>query len=280
MPKIAALQISSQSRVADNLATMEVFFKRAQREQVALLVLPENFAFIGANDSDKLAIAENFGDGKIQHKISQLAEKYNLWVIAGTIPIKSLDGQKVKSSCLVFNNEGACIARYDKIHLFDVAISKEELYQESAFISAGDQTVVIETPLGKIGLSICYDLRFPELYRQLTKQGAEIITVPSAFTALTGIAHWEVLLRARAIENLCYIVAADQVGTHANGRETYGHSMIIDPWGKIIAEQAKGTGMIIVDLDMLGLYKIRSQFPCIDHHVLEGKNYDKSFANC
>ena len=279
MPKIAAVQMTSEASIKANLANIEVFFKRAQREQVELLVLPENFAFMGRAEIDKLAVAENFGGGEIQDSISSLAKKYNLWVIAGTIPLRDF-AQKVKSACLVFDHQGYCVARYDKIHLFDVTIDKQELYKESAFVARGNKPVVVDTPIGKIGLTICYDLRFPELYRQLAKEGATIYTVPSAFTATTGIAHWEVLLRARAIENFCYVVAANQGGHHENGRETYGHTMIIEPWGKIIAEQTKGSGMIVSSLDLPRLYRLRSDFPCNEHHILEGNYYDTSTTSC
>ncbi len=177
-------------------------------------------------------------------------------------------GQRVRASTLVYNEEGQCVARYDKIHLFDVNILGQESYQESKTIEPGHQLVVVDTPFGHIGLSICYDLRFPELYRTLIQKHAQIIVVPSAFTAKTGAAHWEVLIKARAIENLCYILAANQGGQHQNGRVTYGHSMVVDPWGNTLGELETGEGMLIVDLDLKKVMRLRHEFPCIAHRVL------------
>ena len=267
MPKVAAVQMISQASLKDNLLQTEQFFRRAKKEQVDLVVFPENFAFMGMSEAAKLAIAENPGEGEIQNKISQLAKKYGLWVIAGTLPLKGLN-KKVRSSCLVYDNQGLCAARYDKIHLFDVQVSEHEAHQESATVLRGEEAVVVDTPIGRIGLAVCYDLRFPELFRQLTQQGAELFTVPSAFTAVTGLAHWEVLLRARAIENLAYVVAPNQGGLHENGRQTYGHSMIIEPWGKILAKLEIGPGMICAEIDLQRLGKLRRQFPSNEHHVL------------
>ncbi|STX47919.1 nitrilase [Legionella hackeliae] len=230
-------------------------------------VLPENFAFMGKQETDKLHKAEKYGSGEIQEHLSRWAKTYNLWVIAGTVPLKGLK-ERAKSSCLVFDDKGMCAARYDKIHLFDVRVSEQEAHQESSTIERGDEIVVVDTPVGRVGLSVCYDLRFPELYRQLVLRGAELFTVPSAFTAVTGAAHWEALLRARAIENLCYVIAPNQGGEHENGRHTYGHSMIIEPWGKVIAEQKAGTGMITAEVDLQRLQQLRRQFPSNDHHVL------------
>ncbi len=232
-----------------------------------MLALPENFAFMGLKETDKLRLAEKYGSGEIQDKISQLAKQYDLWVIAGTLPVQGLDG-KVRSSCLVFDNNGRCTARYDKIHLFDVRVSAQEAHQESLTVERGDEIVVVDTPVGRIGLTVCYDLRFPELYQQLIRRGAELLSVPSAFTAVTGVAHWEVLLRARAIENLAYVIAPNQGGLHENNRQTYGHSMIVEPWGKVIAKQEAGAGMITADIDIQRLQQLRRQFPSNEHHVL------------
>ena len=214
-----------------------------------------------------MRIAEAYGHGEIQLAVAQLAKHYGLWVIAGTIPLRCSDKQ-VHSSCLVYDDKGVCVTRYDKIHLFDVQVSEDEAHQESFTIARGDQLVVVETPIGRVGLSICYDLRFPELYRQLVLKGAEVIAIPSAFTAVTGIAHWSILLRARAIENLCYILAPNQGGVHANGRHTHGHSMIVEPWGKILGEHHSGPGIIVADIDLQRLQQLRRQFPCNEHHVL------------
>ncbi|KTD39283.1 nitrilase [Legionella nautarum] len=267
MPKVAVVQMISSASVKSNLKKVEDFFIDAKGKQADLLVLPENFAFMGMKENDKLAIAENYGEGEIQDRVRQLAKRYDLWAIAGTLSIKA-PNKKVKSSCLVFDNNGLCAARYDKIHLFDVRVSEQEAHQESATVDRGDELVVVDTPVGKVGLSVCYDLRFPELYRQLVQRGAELLSIPSAFTAVTGVAHWEVLLRARAIENLSYVVASNQGGQHENGRQTYGHSMIIEPWGKVVAQQETGEGIITADIDLQRLQQLRQQFPSNEHHVL------------
>lgn len=274
MSRAAVLQMVSSSNVKDNLQWLDPFFSKACEEGAELLVLPENFAFMGQNETDKLVVAEKFGDGEIQLTLKNLAKRYGLWVIAGTIPLKKLT-RRVSASCLVYDNHGVCVARYDKIHLFDVRVSAEELHQESFTIVPGDKLVVVDTPVGRVGLSICYDVRFPELYHQLVLQGAELLAVPAAFTAVTGRAHWDVLLRARAIENLCYVLASNQGGTHTNGRVTYGHSMIVEPWGNVVSEQLNETGIIVADIDLPRLQQLRLQFPCNTHHVLNTKSFSK-----
>lgn len=267
MPQIAAAQMVSSSSIINNLEQVEQFFIAANTMEIDLLVLPENFAFMGKGENDKLKIAEKYLMGEIQEKISYFAKHYGLWVIAGTLPLQGLNN-KVRASCLVFDDKGFCVARYDKIHLFDVVVSDEERYEESATIERGEELVVVDTPIGKIGLTVCYDLRFPELFQYLVYRGAEIITVPSAFTALTGAAHWEPLLRARAIENLSYIVAPNQGGLHENGRQTYGHSMIIDPWGRILSCCEENQGLISTAIDLQELRQLRRRFPTNEHHVL------------
>lgn len=267
MHRVAVLQMVSSPTISENLATLASFLSKAQQEAAELIVLPENFAFMGLKETDKLAIAEAYGHGLIQDTLKQFAKQYNLWIIAGSIFIKS-EKHRVKASCIVYNNKGETVARYDKIHLFDVCVSQEESHQESLTIEPGNQLVVVDTPIGRIGLTVCYDLRFPELYRQLVLKGAELFTVPSAFTNVTGAAHWEALLRARAIENLCYVLASNQGGHHLNGRQTYGHSMIVEPWGKVIGEQQKGPGILFADIDLERLKQLRLQFPCNEHHVL------------
>lgn len=267
MARVALVQMVSSARVIDNLQQTEKLMIQARDNQAELVVLPENFAFMGRNEADKLQIAEVYGQGSIQEKIGELAKRLSLWVVAGTIPIKGT-GSRVRASCLVYDAQGRCAARYDKIHLFDVNVSSQEIYQESLFIERGHDLALVETPVGKIGLTVCYDLRFSELYQQLVFQGAQVFTVPSAFTAATGLAHWEVLLRARAIENLCYVLAANQGGQHENGRTTYGHSVIVDPWGTILNQKERGTGLIIADLDIQRQQELRQNFPCLDHHVL------------
>jgi nitrilase len=267
MGRVALVQMVSSSKIGENLHYIEQVMLQAKEEQVDLIVLPENFAFMGLHEDDKSKIAEIYGQGPIQQKISHLARETGLWVVAGTIPVKSM-GSKVRASCIVYDDKGSNVARYDKIHLFDVRVSEQEAHQESLTIERGDELVVIDTPVGKLGLTVCYDLRFPELYQKLQSKGAQLFTVPSAFTAVTGLAHWEILLRSRAIENLCYVLAPNQGGHHENGRHTYGHSMIIEPWGKILAQKQEGAGIITADIDLQRLQQLRKHFPCVEHHVL------------
>lgn len=267
MGKVAIVQMVSVSDVQYNLAELETVFAEASINGTQLIVLPENFAFMGIHDSDKIVVAEQYGDGMIQNTLSILAKRYQLWIIAGTIPIKTPNG-RVWASSLVYDANGYCVARYDKIHLFDVVVSGHEAYNESNSTIPGQELVVIHTPIGNIGLSVCYDVRFPELYRLLIDRGAEILAIPAAFTATTGRAHWHVLVRARAIENMCYVLAANQGGIHANGRETYGHSLIVNPWGKVMAEIEQGRGVIYADIDLNQLHQQRKDFPCIHHRAL------------
>lgn len=269
MTKIAAIQMASGTNVSANLIEVSRQIVSAARDGAKLIVLPENFAIMGMDDADQVKIAENEGSGQIQDFLSEQAKQNNVWLIAGTIPLKSNNENKVYAACLVYNEKGEQISRYDKIHLFDVHLEiTSETYKESEIIEAGNQVVVVDTPYGKIGLAICYDLRFPELFRQLVLQGAEIIVVPSAFTAITGKAHWEVLLRARAIENLCYVVASAQGGYHVNGRETHGNSMIIDPWGTILDRLPDGSGYVAADIDIENINKIRQSFPVLEHRKI------------
>ncbi len=278
--RVAAIQMSSVASVQDNLHTAERLIRKCADNDVALIVLPENVAFIGKDETDKLLIAENPGHGTIQNFFSLLANELDLWIVAGTIPLKvaSADENRVHAASLVWDNKGQMVARYDKIHLFDVVIrplaldvdhaypdNKTLEYLESKTICSGQDIVSLYSPIGKLGLSVCYDLRFPELYRKLLSEGAEVLLVPSAFTAVTGEAHWESLLRARAIENFSYVIAPNQFGLHANGRASFGHSMIVDPWGKIVAMQAEGEGVIYAEIDLEYLYDIRSRFPVQQH---------------
>lgn len=260
--RVGLLQMCSSMSVEDNLDYIAQIVQSACEQEVDLLILPENFAAMGRDDT-----AEFYGEGPIQQRISALAQSCKLWIIAGTMPIKTA-GSKVRASCIVYDDKGQHVARYDKIHLFDVCISAEESHQESARIERGEHVVVTDTPVGKIGLTICYDVRFPELYQQLLFKGAQLFSIPSAFTAITGLAHWEVLLRARAVENLSYVLAPNQCGYHQNGRHTYGHSMVVDPWGRIVAEQLAGCGLVISDIDLPALQQLRQHFPCVDHHIL------------
>ncbi len=221
---------------------------------------------MGESITDKLTHKEIDGEGPIQHFLSETAKKYSVWIVGGTIPLVAESPDKIRAACLVYDDQGNRVARYDKIHLFDVNVpDTDEVYRESDTIEAGSQPLVIDTPFGKLGIAICYDLRFPEMIRDLQTQGLQILIVPSAFTAQTGAAHWEVLLRARAIENLCYVIAPNQGGFHLNGRQTFGHSMIIDPWGTVLTCQKSGGGFVSAEIDLEKLEKMRTAFPALQH---------------
>lgn len=270
-PRAAVLQMTSTARVEENLAAARALLERAHAAGAVLAVLPENFAIMGRKEADKLAAAEILGEGPIQACLSRSARELGMWIIGGTMPIKSAhEAKRVAAASLVFDAAGRLIGRYDKIHLFDVDIPEHnERYRESATVVPGADTTVVATPIGHIGLSVCYDLRFPELFRSLQSQGAEILAVPSAFTAPTGRAHWELLLRARAVENLCYVLAAAQGGLHDNGRETYGDSLIVDPWGHVVARVAEpGPGLAIAAIDLKHQAELRTRFPALSHRRL------------
>lgn len=243
-PRVAALQMVSGPAVQANLMEVARLAERAVSDGARLLVLPEYFALMALRPADLVAAGEADGSGPIQDFLAQLAARLGVWIVGGTVLIRA-GAEHVFGATPVYDARGARVARYDKIHLFDARIDGvRETYNESAFIRAGEATVVIDTPVGRLGLAVCYDLRFPELFRRLTAAGAEVIALPSAFTALTGRAHWDVLVRARAIENLSYVVAAAQGGYHVNGRSTFGHSMIVDPWGVVLGQQARGGGIV------------------------------------
>jgi len=205
----------------------------------------------------------------MQTFLSEQARKHQIWIVGGTIPIWYDDPNKIIAACILYNAQGEVVARYEKIHLFDVELGNDESYKESETIASGSKVVVADTPFGKLGLAICYDLRFPELFRHLIDKGAEIIAIPSAFTATTGRAHWEVLVRARAIENLCYVIAADQGGYHLSGRNTFGDSMIVDPWGNVLNRLSQGAGVVVADIDIERMKKTRRTFPCLQHRKLK-----------
>ena len=262
---LAAVQMASSPNVSGNLLEAGRLIETAANQGAHLVVLPENFALMGLKETDKLQVAEIEGSGPIQEFLSRSAERHRLWLVGGTIPLRC-DSGKVRAACLVFDDKGRRIGRYDKIHLFDVSVpGTEESYQESATIEAGEDALVIDTPFGRLGLSVCYDIRFPELYRQMAAVGMDLLAVPSAFTARTGAAHWEILVRARSVENLCYTIAANQGGFHMNGRETYGHSMIVDPWGAIMSSLAQGSGVVTAQFDRDRLEKVRAAFPALTH---------------
>jgi len=266
---VAALQMSSGPDVAANLASAAMLLRQARDAGARVAVLPENFSFIGRQDADKRAIAERDGEGPVQQFLSEQARTLGLWIVGGTTPLSSAPEERVSAACLVYADDGRRMARYDKIHLFDVDIpARNESYRESANIAPGSRPAVVPTPAGMLGLSVCYDVRFPELYRLLTAAGAQWLTVPAAFTVPTGQAHWETLLRARAIENLAYVVAAGQWGRHDNGRQTYGNSLIVDPWGTVLARLPGGTGIVTATLDLAAQEETRRRFPALTHRVL------------
>lgn len=243
----------------------------AARQKAQLVVLPENFAIMGKSEFDKLDHKEPMDNGPIQDFLSKVSKKYGVWLVAGTIPITaSVAENKIRAASLVYNDQGERAARYDKIHLFDVNVPEsDESYKESDTIEAGEIPLVLDTPFGLMGVAVCYDLRFPELFRQMVDAGMEILVLPAAFTAKTGAAHWELLIRVRAVENLCYVIAANQGGLHSNGRSTYGHSMIVDPWGKILSQiDGSGSGVVGAEVDSEQLADIRRSFPALDHRKL------------
>ncbi|MBV8741532.1 MAG: carbon-nitrogen hydrolase family protein [Sinobacteraceae bacterium] len=266
---IAAIQMTSGHEVAANLEQARPLLEEAAARGALLAVLPENFAFLGLRDADKRAIAEADGAGPIQDFLAATARRLQLWVVAGTVPLRAGADGRVAAASLVYNASGERVARYDKIHLFDVNVpGKAESYRESAHVAPGAQLALVDTPAGRLGLSVCYDVRFPELYRQLSAGGAQLLAIPSAFTAPTGRAHWQTLLRARAIENLCYVVAPAQSGIHSSGRETYGDSMIVDYWGRVLARLPRGTGCVLAAVDLEHQRQVRDSFPALQHRVL------------
>jgi predicted amidohydrolase len=269
MTMVAAIQMCSTHLVDENLKMAAAWIAEAASNQAKLIVLPEMFAMMGMHDSDKLKIQEPLGQGKIQSFLSEQAKQHQVWIVGGTIPIASENPQRIKAACLVFDDQGQMVTRYDKIHLFDASFSKTELYKESDTVEHGTQVGIVDTPFGKLGLAVCYDVRFPELFGILFHQSVDIIALPSAFTRITGKAHWEILLRNRAIENFCYMIGACQGGTHANGRTTYGHSMIVGPWGEILAEkQDENPGVIYAMVDLKRIKEVRESIPVKNHQRL------------
>ena len=272
--KIAALQMVSTPDVDRNLATAERLIAEAAGSGAQWVALPEYFCQMGRADRDKLQIAEADGEGPIQAMLAQAARRHGVWVIGGTLPIRSADPEHVFNACCVYDPQGARVARYDKIHLFRFDNGREH-YDEGRVLCAGDDPVTFAAHLQdaagplKVGLSICYDLRFPELYRSMSApQGqapCDLIAVPAAFTHTTGEAHWELLLRARAVENQCYVIAAAQGGLHENGRRTWGHSLIVDPWGQVLAVLPEGEGVVLAELDRGRLAAVRAQLPALTH---------------
>ena len=266
---VAAIQMTSSHVVADNLLAAGKLLREAKDQGAQIACLPENFSFIGLRDADKLRVAEADGDGPVQRFLRDTARDLGMWILGGTTVIKGDSMSRVANTSLLIDAEGKRVARYDKIHLFDVTIpGRNEQYLESTHVTPGSSVVVADTPVGRLGMSVCYDMRFPELYRELVTQGAEWLAMPAAFTVPTGRAHWETLLRARAIENLCYVVAPAQSGTHSSGRETYGDTLIVDYWGQVLSRLAKGGGVITADIDLEKLADTRARFPALENRRL------------
>lgn len=268
--RVAAIQMTTSADVAGNLAQAGHWLAQAADRGAVVAALPENFAFMGLADADKRAIAEAPGAGPIQDFLAGAAQRHKMTVIGGTVPLRVAGGDgRVAAACLVFDTGGRAVARYDKIHLFDVDLpGAAESYRESAQVAPGNAPQLIDTPAGRLGLAVCYDVRFPELFRRLVAGGAEWFVLPSAFTTPTGQAHWETLLRARAIENLAFMVAPAQSGRHANGRLTHGDSLICDFWGRILGRLASGPGCVVAELDRAAQTEARARFPALRHRVL------------
>jgi deaminated glutathione amidase len=267
--KVAALQMVSGMDAERNLRDALELIAQGAEQGCELLAVPEYFCLLGARDTDKLGIAESEGAGPLQDALRQAARVHGVWIVAGTLPLRSEHPERVFNSSLVFNPAGEQVARYDKMHLFAFDNGSER-YDESRVLQAGSAPVAFDLPsrdghVWRVGLSVCYDLRFPELYRALK---ADLLLVPSAFTYTTGQAHWETLLRARAIENQACVIAPAQGGLHANGRQTWGHSMVIDAWGQVLAEQATGAGLVCAELDAVALRRSREQLPALTHRLM------------
>lgn len=274
--KVAAIQMVSGTSLQANLERAAALLAEAAASGAELAVLPEYFCLLGQRDSDKLQIQEALGAGPIQDFLARTAQQLGLWIVGGTLPLTVVNGRgsgsRVRNSTLVFDPTGTCVARYDKIHLFRFD-NGQERFDESRVLEPGTEPVLFELlardgQRWRVGLSICYDLRFPELYRHYAAQGADLLLMPSAFTHTTGQAHWELLLRARAVENLAYVLAPAQGGLHANGRRTWGHSLLVDPWGTVLAEHAEGESVVLGTLDAARLAQCRAQLPALEHRVL------------
>ena len=263
--KVAAIQMASGPNVSGNLSEARRLIAMAAEQGAKLIVLPEFFAIMGLTEQDKLAVREQPGTGPIQEFLSDVARHFKIWLVGGSIPLAAGAPDKALNSCLVFDDQGIQVARYDKIHLFNLSLGNES-YDEAQTIEAGDKVVVLDSPFGRIGLAICYDLRFPELFRAM--KDVNIIVLPAAFTETTGKMHWEILVRARAIENLAYVIAAAQGGYHVNGRETHGNSMIIGPWGRVLDRLPRGSGVVIAEVNPSYQASLRTGLPALKHRTL------------
>jgi len=263
--KVAAIQMASGPNVAGNLSEARRLIADAAGQGARLVVLPEFFAIMGMTEQDKVAVREQPGSGPIQEFLSETARQFKIWLVGGSIPLAASTPDKVLNSCLVFDDQGRQVARYDKIHLFNLSLGNES-YDEARTIEPGNQVVVVESPFGRIGLAVCYDLRFPELFRAM--KNVDIIVLPAAFTETTGKMHWEILVRARAIENLAYVIASAQGGYHVNGRETHGNSMIIGPWGRILDRLPRGSGVVMAEINPSYQASLRAGLPALEHRKI------------
>jgi len=264
--RVAAIQMASGPNVSANLAETERLIELAVEAGARMIVLPEFFCIMGMKDADVVKAREAEGHGPIQSFLARMAKKHKIWLVGGSVPLEADAPNKVRNSCLVYDERGKQVARYDKIHLFGLDLGNER-YQEAKLIEPGDKVVVINSPFGRIGLSICYDLRFPELYRAMPD--VDIIVVPSAFTATTGRAHFETLIRARAIENLAYVIAPAQGGYHLSGRETHGDSMIVDPWGVVLDRLPRGSGVVVANINPAYQASLRKSLPALQHRFIQ-----------
>jgi len=263
--KVAAIQMASGPNIMGNLNEAGRLIARAADQGAALVVLPEFFAIMGMNEQDKIAVRETPGQGPIQSFLSDAARRHKIWLVGGSIPLAASSPDKVLNSCLVYDQDGKQVARYDKIHLFNLELGNER-YDEAKTIEPGNQVVVVDSPFGRIGLAVCYDLRFPELFRAM--KDVDIIVLPAAFTETTGKMHWEVLVRARAVENLAYVIAAAQGGYHVNGRETHGNSMVVGPWGSVLDRLSRGSGVVLAEVNPSYQASLRASLPALTHRIL------------
>ncbi|GIK23829.1 MAG: hydrolase [Betaproteobacteria bacterium] len=263
--RIAAVQMVSGPDIAQNLRVADALVAEAAAGGARLVALPEYFPLISGNETDKVRAREKDGAGPLQDFLRETAQRHQVWLVGGSIPLEASIPEKVRNSCLVYDDAGRRVARYDKIHLFGFTRGTER-YNESQTIEAGGEVVAFDSPVGRVGLSICYDLRFPELYRAMG--AVDLLVVPAAFTHTTGQAHWELLLRARAVENLCYVLASAQGGTHPSGRRTWGDSMVVDPWGEVLGRLAEGPGVVTAEMDAARIAELRASLPALQHRVL------------
>jgi deaminated glutathione amidase len=269
MPRAAVIQMCSGPDPAVNLAVARELLGAAADAGARLAVLPENFSFLGRREADRVAFAEQAGDGPVQQFLAATALELGMWIVGGTVPVLEPGDSRPRAASILFDDSGRAVARYDKLHLFDVQLpGVDEGYRESAGTSPGNEAILAESPVGRLGLAVCYDIRFPELFRSMVDGGLAAISLPAAFTVPTGRAHWELLVRARAVDNLAFVLAAAQSGEHEGGRRTWGDSMIVDHWGNVLARRREGVGIVVADLDQEAQREARRRFPALAHRRL------------